>query len=460
MEEPVTSASFTPMASRLHSAYAVGPIIGRGGFSVVRAAKCKRTGRDMAVKIIPKAQHVGKPKELRRLRDEIRVLAQLRHPNIMPLLEVYETPQDLLLVMERAHGGELFDRIVSRGAFTELDAAVVMRGVLAALQHLHANGVMHRDVKPENLLLADPVGWEVRLSDFGLIALDQGKWTHRSHRRNKGRQGKGRTTVLPGGGASGSGDAAKARAKGAKAREGAGPQAAEAGGEAGAQAMEDASGASRPSWTTGEAGYRKTSSSLGDDSNSDEDEDAGSPGSQVDEDEESGDTSSSEDEPPPPPPPEGASGIWPSPGVDSSSPKGNGPPRDLTTDMKGSGAVAGSMGESTPGAGSDGSSLMGSTLVGSSYYVAPEVLTREGSYTPAVDIWSTGVVLYIMLVGSPPFERPPAFEPNSWAARFPDESAALSKPRMFSSFFFFFFFLMFPIELLCPLSHRHRARRD
>ena len=152
MSSGLASASFTPMASRLHSAYAVGPIIGRGGFSVVRAAKCKRTGRDMAVKIIPKAQHAGKPRALRRLRDELRVLSSLRHPNIMPMLEVYETPSDLLLVMERANGGELFDRIVSRGRFTEQDAQVVMRGVLCALEHLHDHGVMHRDVKPEVII--------------------------------------------------------------------------------------------------------------------------------------------------------------------------------------------------------------------------------------------------------------------------------------------------------------------
>ena len=137
----------TPAASRLLSAYEVGPVIGRGGFSVVRAARDKRTGKDMAVKIIPKARHAAKPTELRRLRDEIRVLASLRHPNIMPLVCVYETPSDLLLVMDRAKGGELFDRIVAKGHFTEGDAAVVMRGVLSALAHLHANGIMHRDVK-------------------------------------------------------------------------------------------------------------------------------------------------------------------------------------------------------------------------------------------------------------------------------------------------------------------------
>jgi calcium/calmodulin-dependent protein kinase I len=51
--------------------------------------------------------------------------------------------------MARANGGELFDRIVSRGRFTERDAQVVMRGMLRALNHLHEHGVMHRDVKPE-----------------------------------------------------------------------------------------------------------------------------------------------------------------------------------------------------------------------------------------------------------------------------------------------------------------------
>ena len=74
--------------------------------------------------MIPKAQHFRKPKRLRRLRDEMRVLASLRHPNIMPMLAVYETPSDVLLIMERAHGGELFDRIVASGQFTEANARV------------------------------------------------------------------------------------------------------------------------------------------------------------------------------------------------------------------------------------------------------------------------------------------------------------------------------------------------
>ena len=69
-------------------------------------ATCRRTGSEMAVKIIQKAQHEGKPKELRRLRDEIRALASLRHPNIMSMICAYETSTHLLLVMERAHGGD------------------------------------------------------------------------------------------------------------------------------------------------------------------------------------------------------------------------------------------------------------------------------------------------------------------------------------------------------------------
>ena len=105
----------------------------------------------------------------RRLRDEVRVLSQIRHRHIVEMREVFETPSELFVVMERCEGGELFDRIVAKGSFSEAEAATVMRQLLSALADCHRRGVLHRDVKPENLLLTSSEGWELKLSDFGLV---------------------------------------------------------------------------------------------------------------------------------------------------------------------------------------------------------------------------------------------------------------------------------------------------
>lgn len=111
----------------------------------------------------------GYRRATRRLRDEVRVLSTLRHPHIIEMREVWETPTELYIVMERAHGGELFDRIVERGNFSEHEAKLVMRQLLSALSEMHCRGVLHRDVKPENLLLTTKEGWDIKLSDFGLV---------------------------------------------------------------------------------------------------------------------------------------------------------------------------------------------------------------------------------------------------------------------------------------------------
>ena len=74
-----------------------------------------------------------------------------------------------VLVLELVSGGEVFDRICSRGPYSERDASLLLRQVAAALQHLHSRGLAHRDVKPENLLLADRSEHAlVKLCDFGL----------------------------------------------------------------------------------------------------------------------------------------------------------------------------------------------------------------------------------------------------------------------------------------------------
>ncbi|MEQ2251988.1 hypothetical protein ILYODFUR_016891 [Ilyodon furcidens] len=89
------------------------------------------------------------------VRTEIGVLLRLSHPNIIQLKEIFETDTDIALVLELVTGGELFDRIVERGYYSERDAAHVIKQILEAVAYLHGNGVVHRDLKPENLLYAD-----------------------------------------------------------------------------------------------------------------------------------------------------------------------------------------------------------------------------------------------------------------------------------------------------------------
>jgi serine/threonine protein kinase len=148
----------------LEDYYLVGKEIGRGAFSVVREALNKQTGEKVAVKSI-RTKYI-KNKLLMR---EIEIMKRVgNHPNILKLYDVYESKKHLHLVLELVTGGELFDQIVARGEYSEKDASNIVRQIVSAVAHLHANGIAHRDLKPQNLLCAGPDGMEIRVADFGL----------------------------------------------------------------------------------------------------------------------------------------------------------------------------------------------------------------------------------------------------------------------------------------------------
>lgn len=101
--------------------------------------------------------------------NEINMMRIIDHPNVIKLYEVFETDNHINLVLELLRGGELFDKVVDKGFYTEKDAAGLMKKLLGALDYMHTKGIMHRDLKPENLILAnteDDV--EVKIADFGL----------------------------------------------------------------------------------------------------------------------------------------------------------------------------------------------------------------------------------------------------------------------------------------------------
>jgi len=147
--------------------YDLGKTLGTGSFATVKLGTHKITKEKYAIKII----------ERENLQDdsaliEIEILQKLSHPNIVALIDTYQTPRKLYLVMELVTGGELYDRIVERGNYTEKDASLLIGTIIKAIAYLHDRDVVHRDLKPENLLYASNApDAEIKLTDFGLSKL-------------------------------------------------------------------------------------------------------------------------------------------------------------------------------------------------------------------------------------------------------------------------------------------------
>lgn len=85
--------------------------------------------------------------------NEIQILKDLDHPNILKMYEVFEDEKQYYIITDICQGGELFDEIVARGKFSEIDASVIMRQVLGCINYCHKNKIVHRDLKPEHIML-------------------------------------------------------------------------------------------------------------------------------------------------------------------------------------------------------------------------------------------------------------------------------------------------------------------
>jgi calcium/calmodulin-dependent protein kinase I len=145
--------------------YEIGETLGTGHFSKVKLGIDKKTGEKVAIKIINKPTG----SKIAMLKTEVDIMTRTDHPNVVKLHKVHETPTVLYLVMEILTGGELFDRIVAKGHYSEADARKLTITMLNAVLYLHEMGIAHRDLKPENLLLKDTSEEAIiKITDFGL----------------------------------------------------------------------------------------------------------------------------------------------------------------------------------------------------------------------------------------------------------------------------------------------------
>jgi calcium-dependent protein kinase len=153
----------------VRSMYTLGRELGRGQFGVTHLCTHKVTGELFACKSIAKRKLTNKD-DVEDVRREVQIMHHLAgQENIVELKGAYEDKHAVHLVMELCAGGELFDRIIARGHYTERAAANLCRVIVQVVQTCHSLGVMHRDLKPENFLLANKKeDAALKATDFGL----------------------------------------------------------------------------------------------------------------------------------------------------------------------------------------------------------------------------------------------------------------------------------------------------
>lgn len=144
--------------------------IGRGKFAIVKRCRSRLNDQEFAGKFIRKRKNRKGGSEVQK---EIEVLQKLSHDHIVKLYEHYESPIEIVLILELVTGGELFHYLVERDRVTEEESTWFVRQMLEALKYMHQLQVVHLDLKPENIVLCSRKERKVKLIDFGLSIILQ-----------------------------------------------------------------------------------------------------------------------------------------------------------------------------------------------------------------------------------------------------------------------------------------------
>ena len=159
-------------SQRISDDFDIGEQIGSGAYGVVYLGRCKKTRNPVAIKVMPRR---GAHRDAA-VRNEVGVLRRVGlHRGIAQLHELYEDADSFYLVMEYVSGGELFDALCMGGPYTEKRASQIVRQIADAAAFLHAQGLAHLDIKPENILLTSAdADAHVKPVDFGLACETRG----------------------------------------------------------------------------------------------------------------------------------------------------------------------------------------------------------------------------------------------------------------------------------------------
>uniref|UniRef100_A0AAG5CTU8 Protein kinase domain-containing protein n=1 Tax=Anopheles atroparvus TaxID=41427 RepID=A0AAG5CTU8_ANOAO len=139
--------------------------LGQGTYGKVQLGINKETGQEVAIKTIKKSK-IETEADLIRIRREVQIMSSVQHPNIIHIYEVFENREKMVLVMEFAAGGELYDYLSERKVLAEEEARRIFRQVATAIYYCHKHKICHRDLKLENILLDE--NGNAKIADFGL----------------------------------------------------------------------------------------------------------------------------------------------------------------------------------------------------------------------------------------------------------------------------------------------------
>ena len=162
---------FLDFQSAVAGRYSLERELGRGGMGVVYLAREVRLDRPVAIKLLPPSK-ASDPRLRERFLREARTAAKLSHPNIIPIHAVEEIGEFVFFAMAYIEGETLTERVRRRGPMAPSDASRVLRDVAWALAYAHGQGVIHRDVKPDNILLEN--NGRVLVADFGIASVVAG----------------------------------------------------------------------------------------------------------------------------------------------------------------------------------------------------------------------------------------------------------------------------------------------
>src|SRR5436190_17784669 len=171
MTHPSPDRLFFDFQQAIAGRYSLERELGRGGMGVVYLAREVRLDRPVAIKLLPPSR-AGDPHLRERFLREARTAAKLSHPNIIPIHAVEEIGEFVFFAMAYVEGETLTERVRRRGPLAPSDASRVLRDVAWALAYAHGQGVIHRDVKPDNILLE--TGGRVLVADFGIASVVAG----------------------------------------------------------------------------------------------------------------------------------------------------------------------------------------------------------------------------------------------------------------------------------------------